>query len=54
MTLWDVESNVLLKVLDSAAIDNVRRIGFVGSSGRYLAGTGASQGVALWGLQRGE
>ncbi|KAK4689971.1 NET1-associated nuclear protein 1 (U3 small nucleolar RNA-associated protein 17), partial [Tremellales sp. Uapishka_1] len=50
VTLWDVESNVLLRVLDSGAIKNSQQLAFVGSEGRYLAVSGVSSGVAVWDL----
>ncbi|WWD15791.1 hypothetical protein CI109_100215 [Kwoniella shandongensis] len=50
VTLWDVESNILLKVLDSGSSADVQKVGFVGSEGRFLAGAGADKGVIVWDL----
>lgn len=45
-----MESNGLLKVLDAGAGLGISRIGFVGETGRYLAGTGEKRGIILWDL----
>nr|XP_018263992.1 uncharacterized protein I303_03870 [Kwoniella dejecticola CBS 10117]OBR86150.1 hypothetical protein I303_03870 [Kwoniella dejecticola CBS 10117] len=50
VTLWDVESNVLLKVFDTSSGSDVTQIGFVGQEGRYLVGTGQAQGIIVWDL----
>ncbi|KIR96746.1 NET1-associated nuclear protein 1 (U3 small nucleolar RNA-associated protein 17) [Cryptococcus deuterogattii 2001/935-1] len=50
VTLWDVNSNILLKVLDSGLTTDVMSIGFVGKEGRWLIGGGEGKGVALWDL----
>lgn len=50
ITLWDVETNVLLKVLDNTAISDARQVSFVGSESRYLMAGGRSSGVAVWDL----
>ncbi|WVR05059.1 hypothetical protein IAU60_002071 [Kwoniella sp. DSM 27419] len=50
VTLWDVESNIMLKVLDTASGMDIRQISFVGTDGRYLVGTGEKKGVVSWDL----
>lgn len=50
VTLWDVNSNILLKVLDSGLTTDVMSIGFVGKEGRWLIGGGEGKGVAVWDL----
>ncbi|WVO12741.1 hypothetical protein L204_100349 [Cryptococcus depauperatus] len=47
VTLWDVENNSLLKVLDCGLDTVVMNIGFVGAEGRYLVGTG-KKGAIVW------
>ena len=49
ITLWDVESNALLKSLQGG-LSGSRQIGFVGREGRYLASAGAATGVTVWDL----
>ena len=49
VTLWDVETNVLLKVLDATQV-NVSKVVFVGAEGRYLVGAGATKGLTVWDL----
>lgn len=50
VTLWDVNSNILLKVLDSGLTTDVMSIGFVGKESRWLIGGGEGKGVAVWDL----
>lgn len=50
VTVWDVNSNILLKVLDSGLATDVMSIGFVGKEGRWLIGGGEGKGVAVWDL----
>ncbi len=50
VTLWDAESNLLLKVLNDSAVDNVHKVAFVGPDGRYLVAGGMSTGIAVWDL----
>ncbi|WVQ70239.1 uncharacterized protein L199_008465 [Kwoniella botswanensis] len=50
VTLWDVESNVLLKVFDPPSGIDVKKTGFVGDEGRYLIGAGEDHGVIVWDL----
>lgn len=46
ITLWDVESNALLKTLDGV-VEGVCDVGYVGEEGRYLAAIG-KKGLAVW------
>ncbi|OWZ80139.1 NET1-associated nuclear protein 1 (U3 small nucleolar RNA-associated protein 17) [Cryptococcus neoformans Tu401-1] len=50
VSLWDVSSNILLKVLDSGLTSDIMTIGFIGKEGRWLVGTGKGSGVAVWDL----
>ncbi|OCF39890.1 NET1-associated nuclear protein 1 (U3 small nucleolar RNA-associated protein 17) [Kwoniella heveanensis CBS 569] len=50
ITLWDVESNILLKVLDTTSGTVISKIRFIGSEGRYLVGSGEEQGLVVWDL----
>ncbi|EIW69565.1 hypothetical protein TREMEDRAFT_71675 [Tremella mesenterica DSM 1558] len=50
VTLWDLFSNVLLRVLDSGAFGESQRVGFAGPESRYLVCAGATQGLAVWDL----
>ncbi|KAK8869934.1 hypothetical protein IAR55_000502 [Kwoniella newhampshirensis] len=50
VTLWDVESNTLLKVLNSGSTSDICQVGFVGSEGRYLVGAGLEKGIIVWDL----
>ncbi|WVW83264.1 hypothetical protein I302_105283 [Kwoniella bestiolae CBS 10118] len=50
VTLWDVESNVLLKVFDTPSGLDIKKTGFVGDEGRYLVGAGQDTGVIVWDL----
>jgi len=50
ITLWDVESNVLLKVLADVAVKDTRKLTFVGPEGRYIAAAGESNGIVVWDL----
>jgi NET1-associated nuclear protein 1 (U3 small nucleolar RNA-associated protein 17) len=47
VSLWDTESNTLLKTLDADSID-VNELLFVGDEGRYLIGAG--KGLTSWDL----
>ena len=49
VTLWDVETNSLLRTLDSGLSD-VRQLGFVGGESRYLVASERYRGVAVWDL----
>jgi NET1-associated nuclear protein 1 (U3 small nucleolar RNA-associated protein 17) len=49
VSLWDTESNALLRTLDGGAISDVRKLAFVGAEGRYLVGSG-SKGFVVWDL----
>lgn len=50
VTLWETSSNVLLKVFDTADIEGVRKVQFLGSEGRWLAFAGQARGVGVWDL----
>ena len=50
LTLWDVESNALLRVLDGGVVQDMHSVVFVGGDGRYLAAGGSKFGVAVWDL----
>ncbi|WVF72330.1 hypothetical protein IAT40_007143 [Kwoniella sp. CBS 6097] len=50
ITFWDVESNILLKVLDTTSGSEISKVKFIGSEGRYLVGSGAEKGVIVWDL----
>lgn len=50
VTLWETSSNVLLRVFDTADIEGVRKVQFLGSEGRWLAFAGQSRGVGVWDL----
>lgn len=48
VSLWDTESNVLVRTLESAVVAN--KVAFAGSEGRYLVAVGATKGVTVWDL----
>jgi NET1-associated nuclear protein 1 (U3 small nucleolar RNA-associated protein 17) len=50
VTLWETSSNVLLRVFDTADIEGVRKVQFLGSEGRWLALAGQTRGVGVWDL----
>ena len=50
ITLWDTDSNALLKVLDNVSIQDARKIAFIEPDGRYLVAAGGSSGLAVWDL----
>ncbi|KAJ9119220.1 hypothetical protein QFC22_003712 [Naganishia vaughanmartiniae] len=50
VTLWETSTNVLLRVFDTADIDGVRKVQFLGSDGRWLAFAGQYKGVGVWDL----
>ncbi|WVQ78204.1 hypothetical protein IAT38_000287 [Cryptococcus sp. DSM 104549] len=50
ITLWDVESNILLKVLDGGAGVDLKKVAFVGGEGRWLVGSGEKEGIVVWDL----
>jgi WD40 repeat protein len=50
VTLWDVESNQVLKTLDAGAGINLCRLAFKGAEGRFLVSTGQDRGVIVWDL----
>jgi len=47
VTLWDTQSNLLIRALD--AVD-ARKVAFTSSEGRYLVAGGAHKGVSVWDL----
>ncbi|WWC85348.1 uncharacterized protein L201_000211 [Kwoniella dendrophila CBS 6074] len=48
VTLWDVESNVLLKVFDAPSGVPIKSTAFVGPEGRFLIGSGEDQAIVVW------
>ncbi|ODO03476.1 NET1-associated nuclear protein 1 (U3 small nucleolar RNA-associated protein 17) [Cryptococcus wingfieldii CBS 7118] len=50
VTLWDIASNILLKVLDVPAGVDARTVEFVGKEGRWLVGAGSTEGLVSWDL----
>ena len=50
VTLWETSSNILMKVFDTADIEGVRKVQFLGSEGRWLAFAGQTRGVGVWDL----
>ena len=50
ITLWDTDSNALLKVLDSFSVQDAQKIAFVEPDGRYLVAAGGFSGLAVWDL----
>ncbi|ORY22761.1 hypothetical protein BCR39DRAFT_550862 [Naematelia encephala] len=49
ISLWDVESNILLQTLDASVLGDVKRLGFIGNEGRHLVASG-DKGLAAWDL----
>jgi NET1-associated nuclear protein 1 (U3 small nucleolar RNA-associated protein 17) len=50
ITLWDVETNQLLRALDVGKDFDLRKLAFVGEEGRFLVGAGVKRGVVVWDL----
>lgn len=50
ISLWDVESNVLLRTLDAGVLSGLHSIAFFGASGRHLAAISDGKGVIVWDL----
>lgn len=50
VTLWDVDSNILLKVLEDASVSDAHKVAFVGPEGQYLVAAGKRSGIAVWDL----
>ncbi|KAL1411238.1 NET1-associated nuclear protein 1 [Vanrija albida] len=48
VSLWDTESNVLVRALESAVV--AKKTVFAGSEGRYLVAAGATRGITVWDL----
>jgi NET1-associated nuclear protein 1 (U3 small nucleolar RNA-associated protein 17) len=49
ISLWDTESNALLRTVDGGGVSDTKRLVFVGAEGRYLAAIG-SKGLVVWDL----
>jgi NET1-associated nuclear protein 1 (U3 small nucleolar RNA-associated protein 17) len=50
VSLWDIESNLLLQVLDGGAIKELGKVAFIGSTGNHLVAAGRDRGIKVWDL----
>jgi NET1-associated nuclear protein 1 (U3 small nucleolar RNA-associated protein 17) len=49
VTLWDTQSNVMLRILDGP-IRDIDIVAFVGDSGRWIVAAGLKGGLCVWDL----
>lgn len=54
VTIWDPITSVLRGSLSSPDVPSIHKVAFAGIGGRYVVGTGARKGVAVWDLLGGE